>query len=245
MEIQLDDLPANVKRILTEFMTAAKAACESNLVSIVLFGSAAEGRLRPTSDINLILVLKAFSVPQIDGLRENLRTAHAAIRLSVMFLLESEIAEATEAFAVKFSDILSRHRILFGSNPFIDVEVSRSATLRRLNQVLVNLTLRLRERYAMVSLREEQLVTVIADTAGPLRSCAATLVRLEGGRETHPKEALEALVKKLPEGDWSRVLGNMSISRETQELQPGEAAATVVGLFALLSAIHNHAQSLK
>lgn len=95
-------------------------------------------------------------VSQVDPLREVLRMSYAAIRLNVKFILESEISVASEAFAVKFTDILNRNIILFGSNPFKNIEVSRAATLQRLQQVIVNLLLRLRERYALVSLREEQ-----------------------------------------------------------------------------------------
>jgi predicted nucleotidyltransferase len=132
MENNLSELPENVRRNLTDFVAATSEVCSTNLVSIVLFGSAAEGRLRPSSDVNLILVLKSFEVGQIDRLRENLRMSYAAIRLSVMFILESEVSAASEAFAVKFTDILSRHRILFGSNPFQNLEVSRAATIQRL-----------------------------------------------------------------------------------------------------------------
>lgn len=61
--------------------------------------------MRATSDVNLIAVLTAFDSARIDALREPLRLAHATVRLDVMFLLESEIAAASESFAVKFSDI--------------------------------------------------------------------------------------------------------------------------------------------
>jgi predicted nucleotidyltransferase len=185
MEKQLQDLPENIRKVLTDFGNAAIEACAKNLISIVLFGSAAEGRLRPSSDVNLILVLKDFEVSQINQLREMLRVAHAAIRLNVMFILDSEISAASDAFAVKFTDNQHRHRILIGTNPFDKLEVSRTATIQRLNQVIINLLLRLRERYSLVSLREEQLVHIIADVAGPIRSSAATILSLEG------KEALE------------------------------------------------------
>jgi len=245
MENQLNDLPENVQRTLTDFVNTAKEVCGENLVSIVLFGSAAEGRLRPTSDVNLILVTKEFEVPQVDRLREVLRVAYAAIRLNVMFILESEISVASEAFAVKFTDILNRNRILFGSDPFKNMEVSRAATLRLLRQVIVNLMLRLRERYALVSLREEQLVPIIADVTGPIRASAATLLGLEGKKGLHPKEALQAFTQQLPGNIWSEVLKNMSTAREEQELRPGEAASTLLGLLDLLKAMDKHIQGLK
>src|SRR5690349_442013 len=149
-------LPEAVERALTAFVAATKEAFGADLVSVVLFGSGAEQNLRPTSDVNILVVLKAFDQTKADALREPLRFAHAAIELNAMFALESELPAATEAFAVKFSDILHRHRVLHGSDPFASVVVSNAALLRRLKQVLLNLQIRLRERYVLMSLREEQ-----------------------------------------------------------------------------------------
>ena len=97
MEAELNDLPENSRRMLASFIETTMESCGTNLVSLVLFGSAAEGRLRPSSDVNLMVVLKTFDVAQIDRTREILRTAHAAIRLNVMFILESEIECAAHA----------------------------------------------------------------------------------------------------------------------------------------------------
>lgn len=233
---QINDLPIKVQQSLLDFIETAKMACKNNLVSIVLYGSGAEGRLRPTSDINLILVLITFDVAEVNRLREKFRLYHAAIRLDIMFLLETEINTACNAFAVKFNDILNRHRILYGSDPFTGLQVSRSATLQRLQQVIVNLTLRLRERYALISLREEQLVHIIAEVAAPIRTCASTILSIEGKMEVHPKEALEILTKSL-QGDWTKLLVNISKARQEQELPSGEEASTVLKILDLLSAM--------
>lgn len=242
MQNQIQDLPMNVQQSLIDFVDSAKESCQNILTSIVLYGSAAEGRLRPTSDVNLILVLKSFDPTQINPLREKLRLYHAAIRLNVMFILEAEIQVAVEAFAVKFTDILSRHRVLFGPDPFNNIQVSKEATLARLKQVIINLTLRLRENYALVSLREEQLVHIIADISGPIRACAVAILGLQGKYEVHPKEALQTLTQQL-KGNWTTLLQNMSRSRQEQELGSGEESTTVLELLALLKAMYSYVQS--
>jgi hypothetical protein len=98
--------------------------------------------VRTTSDVNFLLILKKFERETVDVLREPLRSAHAAIRLEVMFLLESEIEKAMDSFAVKFSDILTRRKILYGPDLFSNLAVSRKAILNRTQQVLLNLILR-------------------------------------------------------------------------------------------------------
>jgi predicted nucleotidyltransferase len=191
---QTTSLPAEIRQGIDGFLNDARQAFGEALVSAVLFGSAAEGRLRSTSDVNLLLVLKRFDRDHADLIRDPFRAAHAAIRLDVMFILESELEPAMDAFAVKFSDIISRRRVLFGTDPFANLIITPKAILLRTKQVLINLTLRLRERYVLISLREEQLAFIIADVTGPLRACAATLLKLQGRPAISPKKAMSTMI---------------------------------------------------
>jgi predicted nucleotidyltransferase len=227
---ETSDLPPDVERSITAFVDSAKAAFESDLIAVVLYGSAAEGRLRATSDVNMLLVLKQFDRSHADRMREPLRTARAAVQLNAMFLLESEVEVAMEAFAVKFADIVARHRVLLGSDPFANLALPRDALIRRLKQVLLNLQLRLRERYVLLSLREEQLALAIADAAGPLRASAASLLHLEGHDAPAPKEALERVVKEMDDASLGVILQDVSAAREERQLGPGKSAPALMGL---------------
>jgi predicted nucleotidyltransferase len=238
-------LPETVERAITSFVDAAKQAFGADLVSIVLFGSGAEQNLRATSDVNILVVLKRFDQAQADALREPLRFAHAAVELNAMFMLEAEVPAAMEAFAVKFSDILHRHRVLHGSDPFASITVSNAALLRRLKQVLLNLQIRLRERYILVSLREEQLGRVIADAAPPLRASAASILQLEGNPAPSPKKALERLVTGLNDPALSAVLAAMTRVRGGERLEPGQAPAMLIDLMRLIEMLRAHVERLE
>ena len=243
---QANDLPAKVDSVLTDFVNATKKAFENDLRSIVLYGSGAEGKLRPSSDVNVIVVLARFDQSMADQLREPLRLAEAAIKLRAMFLLEEEVEPAFHAFAVKFADVKRRRRILYGDDPFVEVSVSREDSIFRLKQTLLNLILRLRESYISRGLREEQLVATVADAAGPLRSCAATLLELEGAPASSAKEALQQVSSSLP-GAESRKheLEFISEAREEQMLSPGVAAPTLFHLIELARLMWVRAAALK
>ena len=237
-------LPASVTATLDAFVATAKQSFDSDLRSIILYGSAAEGRLRASSDVNMLVVLKRFDRERVDRIREGFRSAHAAIQLDIMFLLESEIAQASEAFAVKFTDILSRHRVLFGDNPLASTSIPREATIRRLRQVLLNLRLRLRERYTLVSLREEQLASIIADSAGPIRASAATVLKLVGRDTASPKEALSLFARDLPGGPWQPILDRISEAREHLSVEPGDGATLMFHLMELTTRLEERVARL-
>jgi Nucleotidyltransferase domain len=65
-----DQLPETVRTTLSEFTAAAQQAFADDLVSVVLFGSAAEGRLRATSDVNLVLVLRRADPKKLEAIGE-------------------------------------------------------------------------------------------------------------------------------------------------------------------------------
>lgn len=244
METQYRDLPGNVSDQLRSLISVASEHCAPNLQSVILFGSAAEGRLRKTSDVNVILIMKSFEIEQVNSLREFLRISASAVRLNVMFLLESEINSAMDVFAVKFADILERHRVLWGRDPFAQLAVDRSAAIQRLHQVILNLVLRLRERYAFQSLREEQMAIVVAETAGPLRAAAKTLLTLQGSSSAlPPKEALQKWSESNP-GNWQELLQTISMARETRSLPPGQGSIAVRQMLEMLDLMYKQVREL-
>ena len=238
-------LPEEIQRHLDLFVAAAQTAFGDDLAAAVLFGSAADGQVRATSDVNLLLLLKRFTPQTADALRGSLRLAHAAIDLQVMFLLESELTQAADAFAVKFADIIARHRVLLGNDPFASLHTSRDAMLRRLRQVLLNQQVRMRERYMLLSLNEEQLAGAIADAAGPLRSAAASLAQLEGKSAQSGKQALEAFVDQLGDPALHTALQAMSEARETARLAPGQALPAFTSLMAITERLREHAETMR
>jgi len=240
----VDDLPDAVRRILDGFVQAARTELGSALHSIVLFGSAAENRIRPTSDVNVAVVLSAFDRAGVDRLRPAVEGAHAAIRLEILWLLEGEVAAAAEAFAVKFTDIVRRHRVLHGADPFAALVVSRQATIARLRQVLLNQLLRLRASYAVDGGHEERLTLRIADAAGPLRVSAAEILELEGGGTLPPRNALARIIEDWTAPDRAGVLAAISTARETRHLEAGRAGELLLAVVELTSFLHRRAAQL-
>ena len=238
--MSLPPLPENVSQALGLFVDAARAAFGDNLRSLVLFGSAAEGKLRATSDVNVLLVLRVLDRDQLDEIREPLQAAQAAIDLQAMLILESELPAAAAAFANKFEDIRRRHVVLTGDDLVNTLTIPRDALLRRVRQVLLNQTLRLRDAYAEQSMREEQAASVIADAAGPLRTAAASILELEGRAASDPKTALATLTAG---SEFANVLPYISEARERM-LAPGTAASVLFDIARLAQWMHERASVL-
>ena len=232
------DRLAAVAPALEQLSSSAQECFGPELVSITLYGSGAENRLRATSDVNLILVFRSLDLSALERFAPHLAFARAAARIAPMFLLESEIAAAMELFAQKFSDIHRRHKVLYGRDYFNDLTPSRGATVMRLRQVLLNMTLRLREAYGARAAQPDRLVPTIAEFAGPLRTCAATLRELKGEAPLAPKEALEQFAES---GGW---LTHITEAREQRPLSGEAALVTVKAMLATAERLRNAVEAL-
>lgn len=236
-------LPDDVRRVLDDLVESARAAFGGTLRSVVLYGSGAEGRLRATSDVNLLFVLSRFGT-EVDGFREPFRYAQAAANVTAMFVLEEELSDAAQAFAQKFADIERRHMVLYGEDLLSRLDIPRPALVRRVQQVLLNLTLRLRGSYVEQSLREEQCALTVAEAAGPLRTSAASILELEGRGRLAPKEALETLARELGDARHEELLPHISEAREQRVLPAGRAAALLFATLELARALHERSHRL-
>jgi hypothetical protein len=228
-------LPDDVRRVLDSLVASARTSLGDALRAVILYGSAAEGRLRATSDVNVLFVLTRFDAA-VDAFREPFRTAQAAANVTAMFLLEEELPAASQAFAQKFADIERRHTVLYGDDVMARMDIPRDALVRRLRQVLLNLTLRLRGSYVESSLREEQCAIIVAEAAAPLRTSAVSILELEGRGTLPPKEALATLVREL--GRFGDLLPHLSEAREQRVLPAGQAAGILFDTLQLARALY-------
>lgn len=242
--LEAPQLPTPVGQVLADFLHAAQESLGSDLHSVVLYGSGAEGKLRATSDLNLVLVLSSFEQSKIDLLRGPLRLAQAAVQLRPMFLLKEEIHAAANSFASKFADILRRRVILYGEDPFANLAIPREIQLVELKQHLLNQILRLRASYVSSSLRPEQLNLVMARAIGPLRASAATLLELQGCASASSNNALEIVGAQLGLANWSQTFALLSAMRDSGMLPPSEATHLFFQILDLTCRMHSRAEAL-
>lgn len=207
-------LSEQVDKALDAFVSEAKIVFGDRLISVVLYGSAAEGRLRKTSDVNVVLVARSYTPSDAAALTSILTFAAAAIDLQVMFLLESELSTASQLFAVKFSDISRRRRVLYGTDPFAALAISKEALVARLRQVLLNHLLRLRYIFALRNENTEQLTQILADSISPLRASASALLEIRGVVFEGPKQALEIIASEIRADGFKKSLSIISEARE-------------------------------
>lgn len=139
------ELPAAIEGRLRELADTLKSTLGDNLVSLVVFGSAARGGWKEgRSDVDLVLVLREASREALLAISNTMTVARTALRFEAVLLTAEEIPRAADVFPLFYDDIRSCHVLLAGKDAFADLEISDKHRRLRIEQELREMQIRLR-----------------------------------------------------------------------------------------------------
>ena len=111
---------------IVEWAKELKQELGTNLVSVILYGSAVRGEyVRARSDLNLMLVLKKLDLEHITKVGKLMRRKVRKALPQLVFWTEQELANAWDVFPLEFEDIMENHRCLVGTDPFTKRKVDK------------------------------------------------------------------------------------------------------------------------
>jgi hypothetical protein len=160
---------------LTEFVSRLKEAAGKNLESVVLYGSAARGDFQPgVSDLNVLCTLVSIDLAELQRLAPVVHWwMHEMKEPPPLFFLSEELKRSTDVFAVESLDAKRVHRVLYGSDPVVDLEIPMNLHRVEVEHDLRMLLLRLRQQVVLSGNDERALTAVLKKTV----STAKTLLR--------------------------------------------------------------------
>ena len=139
-----------VEEHLTELVSRLKKASENNLLSVILYGSAATEEFHPKhSDLNVLCIMRELG-------KEELSKLHAASTWwakkghpAPLFFTLNELHHSADVFAIELMDIKAAHRVLHGEDVIASLHVPMDLHRLQVERELRNNTLRLRQHYMM------------------------------------------------------------------------------------------------
>ena len=135
---------------LTDLVTRLKNAAGSNLLSVILYGSAATEEFHPGhSDLNVLCIMQSLG-------RDDLNKLHAASAWwakkghpAPLFFTLNELHHSADVFAIELLDIKAAHRVLHGEDVIASLHVPMDLHRLHVERELRNNLLRLRQHYMM------------------------------------------------------------------------------------------------
>jgi predicted nucleotidyltransferase len=149
---------------LQELVTRLQQACGENLVSIVLYGSAArEDFHEEFSDVNVLVVLQHLKPSSFAPTSAVLHWwSHEEKLRPPMIMTLEELRESAGVFAIELLDIQHSHKTLFGQDVVTAIDVPMNLHRVEVEHELRTTLLRLRHHLLLSPDSEDELRAVLA-----------------------------------------------------------------------------------
>ncbi|HEY4901133.1 MAG TPA: hypothetical protein VIH91_09990 [Terriglobales bacterium] len=148
---------------LQELVSRIHYACGDDLVSIVLYGSAAsEDYHEQYSDVNVMVVLRHMKPSIFPALTGVLTwwSHEEKLRPPIIMTLE-EVRESADVFAIEMLDIQAEHKTLYGEDVVSAIEVPMNLHRVEVEHDLRTTLLRLRHHLLLTADGDEELKAVL------------------------------------------------------------------------------------
>jgi len=180
---------------LEQFINQAKETYGDNLKSITLFGSAAsEDFSKKYSDYNLIFVLDKLVPAELKKSTKLVQKWTKSGNSIPLFFDEDHIKTSTDVFPIEFYDIKSNRKILYGNDPFKDVEIHNGNLRHQCESELKGKILQLQSKYVEVANKDKEIARLMMESFSAFLSIFKGIVRLVG---KEPDQNKRALVEQL------------------------------------------------
>jgi len=158
-----------------------EASLGADLVSLLLYGSAARGaHVEGRSDVNLLLIVKDASPATLRRAAGPLAAWARAGRRPPLIHSEAEWRDAADVFPMEMDDIRDAHRLLAGRDPTIGIVTRPADTRRELERETRGVLSRVRAIYAAVGAEGASLEELLQNSLGTVLVLFRAAVRLSG-----------------------------------------------------------------
>jgi predicted nucleotidyltransferase len=215
---------------LEDLIGQLKNAYGDALLSVVLYGSAVAGEhIAKKSDYNVLVVLERVPLDKLAAVGAVLRAWGEAGNPPPMTFTDAEWKSSSDVFPMEYADILERHRVLYGPDPWDGISVSKSDLRLEVEQQALGKLLHLR-RSAMAAGIDEKAQRSLLEA-----SLSALMVVFRGVERLHdatPPQDYTDLARRVAqrtgfESDpFERVVRHV---RGITQLQKGEAGIVLAG----------------
>lgn len=187
------------EELLNEFVAKLRSAAGDDIVSVVLYGSAADGEFHADySDLNLLCIVRDTSFAVLNRIATAVDWWQKKKRRPPLVLAAKELNDTADVFSIEFTDIKNRYRVLYGEDPFQNFTVPMHLHRQQLEYELREKLFLLREHVLLARSSEKALWEVMLNSLSSFTTLFRhVLIELgEQGRK-HSREATQELATRL------------------------------------------------
>ena len=137
-------------------------AAGSNLLSVILYGSAAGGEFHAEhSDLNLLCLFERLDAETLNRIQPVTRSWARKGHSPPLVFEAAGLAEAADVFAIELMDIKASHKVLYGSDLVASIDVPMTLHHLQVERELRGSLVRLRQRYLALDGGQKALLSLM------------------------------------------------------------------------------------
>ncbi|HEY6293560.1 MAG TPA: nucleotidyltransferase domain-containing protein [Terriglobia bacterium] len=173
---------------IEQFVKDLAQAAGPNLLSVILYGSAASGEFHARhSDVNLLCLFERLDAEALARINPVTRRWALKGHAPPLVFAASQLARAADVFAIELVDIKASHQVLHGADLVAPINVPMTLHHLEVERELRQNLVRLRESYlASDGSRKAVLGLMTASVSSFAALLRHAVIALEAGGETPP-----------------------------------------------------------
>lgn len=188
-----------MEKMLNKFIDNLKETFKERLSSAFLYGSyAVDETLKKDSDINIIVIIKDLHAHDLK-IAHKFSTVFTKIKNSMpVFMDEGEWFNSCDVYAIEYSDIKNRNKILYGKDLISDLKVDKKDLRLQCEREVKNLLVRLRQTYLAKSSDKNAMKNLIKTSSKTFIAMFRAILTLLGqAPPASQKDVIEAFADKI------------------------------------------------
>jgi len=210
------------EEIFEEFTSDYKNIFKEDLLSIILYGSAARGDYVPgKSDINFLIILSEDGIKNLDKAQE-LSKKWWKFKVSVpLFLTESYINTSLDTFPLEFFNMKLNYKVVWGKDVFQEIEIKPGDLRHQLEREIKGKLLHLRQSYFNFYIDKRHVSILIPASVKTFMAFFPAVLHIQGEEIPGDRKAildkiiaLFNLDKNVFETLWQKATGDSKIKQK-------------------------------
>ena len=173
-----------------------------NLVSVILYGSAASGDFIPRrSDYNILIALRKITPRDLRNAHGSVREWHKLGHPVPVYFTVSELRNAADVFPIEFHQMEAARKVLYGVDVLKDVQISDVYLRHQVEYELRSKLILLRRQYIPASESVDGLKNLMSESLSSFAALFRAVLLLAGVKPPARKHEIVAMTVERLELD--------------------------------------------
>lgn len=166
-------------KTLNNFIDNLKDIFKERLSSIFLYGSSATEEFQKASDLNMIVIIDNLQAEDLKKANKYVSQLSKKTKSFPLFMDKNEWFNSSDVYAIEYSDIKERHKIIYGEDLITSISYEKSHLRFQCEQQTKNLLIKLRQTYLANTNEKRILQELIKSSSKTIMVILRTILRLK------------------------------------------------------------------